>query len=166
MRLLCVLLFTVLAAPTAAGADVVKAFPIRYELVQLTGNGQAVLAKGRAMLVPGHSQPLSQQQAPAPASANSDTEVTLHFSLDRSLSKEPGSPPHLILDSQVKITKVSTPRKVEVPGKPNSYIQGKKTDTMSYANTSWRAKGDPTPIVLPFTRDGRSYRLTVMFVNP
>ena len=166
MRLLCVLLFTILAASTAAGADVVKAFPIRYELVQLTDKGETALTKGRALLVPGHTQPLDQQQAPAPAAANSSTDVTLHFSLGRSLSKEPGAPPRLILNTAVTITKAGTPQKVQVPGKPDSYIQGKKTNTMSYTNTSWRAKGDPTPIVLPFTRDGRSYRLTVMFLNP
>lgn len=164
MKRLLILLVAVLAVPALAD-NVVKAYPIHYELVQLTSTGQTVLAKGHAVLVPGRSEPLSQEQAPAPASGNRDTDITLHFTLDRSLGDEPGSPPHLILNTRARITKVSKTRKVEVPGKPDSYIRGPKENTITYSNKSWRAKGDPTPIVLPFTRDGHRYKLTVMFTD-
>ena len=164
MRSICILLLTLLISPTWA-ADVPKAYPIHYELDRVTDNGQSVLAKGQAVLVPGHAQPLSQQQAPAPAAGDQSDQVKLHFTLERTLNKEPGAPPKLILNTEATVTKVTTVHKVEVPGKPNSYIRGPKSETVRYTNQSWRAAGDPTPIVLPFSRNGERYELTVMFVD-
>jgi len=142
-----------LAVPLHA-AEVKRAYPASYELVQLTDNGETTLASGQTLL-------LMNDTVTVQGSAHSSS-ATLHFRLEPAPAQTGGSPAKLILHSRVEIAHRKGQTRVQVPNQPDSYIQGPKVAKSTFSTQSWRRQGDPTPIITPFTLDGRSYRLTVI----
>lgn len=160
-----VLPFLLLAA-FAATAATFRAYPATYELVRVTDSGDQVLASGRVLLREGQTVAVAARTGAADltevdVSADPMAEANLRFTL---LRPEGGSgTPRLVLISEVDLAVHTGVKRYEVPGSPESFVQGPRTDSLSFRNRSWRRLGDPTPIVVPFEQQGDRYRLTVLF---
>lgn len=153
MRWLWVALLLAMATPLHA-AEVKRAYPASYELVQLTDSGETVLASGQTLLMMNDTVTVRGDRHSSSA--------TLRFRLEPAPAQTSGAPAKLVLHSRIEIAHEKGQTRVHVPDKPNSYIEGPRIAKSTFRTQSWRRQGDPTPIITPFTLDGRSYRLTVI----
>lgn len=147
-----------LAMSPLQSADVKKAYPASYELARLADGDRVaeVLAGGEALLLASETVTV-RGEGPGDGSG-----ATIRFRLEMESAESGAERGKLILHSRVELARVSGRTRLQAPDSPESYIEGPNVQHTTHAAESWRRLGDPTPIVVPFTRDGQRYRLTVI----
>lgn len=165
MRIRHAVLPLLLLAVSVTTAATFKAYPATYELVRLTASGDEVLASGRVLLRAGQTVAVAGRTGGADlteVNATASPAASLRFTLQQPEADDSRTP-RLILDSEIDLDVRTGVKRREIPGKPESFVQGPSTANVSFDNRSWRRMGDPTPIVVPFEDEDDRYRLTVLF---
>lgn len=147
----------VLAQLPLPAAEVKRGYPASFELARLA-DGEAVaevLASGNVLLLVNKTVTVRGDNAGAGSAA-------IHFRLALEPPEAGAQRGKLVLRSRVSLTRVRGEARLQAPDSPDSYIEGPKVVRATFNAESWRRKGDPTPIVIPFSSDGQCYRLTVI----
>lgn len=158
MRWLLLGLAMLAPASLLQAAEVKKGYPASYELVRLSGNERVaeVLASGEVLL-------LADEPVTVRGDGRADgsgASIRFRMALE---SPEPGAEAgKLVLNSTVRLAHVSGRTRLQAPDDPKSYVEGPNVKRSTYSAESWRRRGDPTPIVVPFSSNGQRYRLTVI----
>ncbi|MBA1145713.1 hypothetical protein H0Z60_01450 [Ectothiorhodospiraceae bacterium WFHF3C12] len=148
----------VVALMPLQAADVKKAYPASFELARVADGDRVleVLASGEALLLAGETVTVEGD------GRGDGSGATIRFLLEMEPPEAGAERGKLILHSRVELARVSGRTRLQAPDSPDSYIEGPNVRRTTHTAESWRRMGDPTPIVVPFTRDGQRYRLTVI----
>lgn len=144
--------------PLLQAAEVKKGYPASYELVRLADGERVaeVLASGETLLLAGETVTVGGD------GRNDGAGASIRFRLALEPAEAGADAGKLILQSHITLAQVRGRTRLQAPDDPDSYIEGPNVQRSTHTAESWRRVGDPTPIIVPFSRNGQRYRLTVI----